>query len=530
MDQYPEVPAVVHSRSSLRLVAQALLRPKDISLAAFAAQHGRCSATFYNLFHRAERALRPGTPGPKRGQAEVERLRQRVHQVEGDLRDARARNDDLATQLRGAVVLDPQRLQALTAVMAVHNVTFRGMREVLSVAFGPAVAPSVGHLHALVATLGKCAQARLRTARESLRDRVECLAGDDVFLGGCAVKVLSEPRSNAVLAVGSWRWRQAEDWALWLEEFKVLRLFISDLGTDLVGAVDARELPHIIDFWHEMDWWREHLFEPLAKAELQHQRARDKLRARQRRCEGEALRLLRNEAAREETARARAEREFYLGCEAEGLLRETYAPLRPCGSPWTEATVQATLAALDATLQRISHVAASKVQDHVARNAHRYGTHRVLFESLSVKVKAGSEWTREEVLQTLAQARALHRRADDMRLAVGDQLAADRQARHLDALLARHCLDVSSLRRAWEDLVDWPRRSSSGTESFNNRLRVLQVVQRSVSDPRIALHALAFNLTPREQGRRKGVSPYAQLGVDLGQANRPWYELLRDAA
>ncbi len=54
------------------------------------------------------------------------------------------------------------------------------------------------------------------------------------------VKVVSEPRSNAILNVGRWRWHKGEDRALWLEEFRALRLFVSDFGSDLVWAIDAR--------------------------------------------------------------------------------------------------------------------------------------------------------------------------------------------------------------------------------------------------------------------------------------------------
>ncbi len=51
-------------------------------------------------------------------------------------------------------------------------------------------------------------------------------------------------------------------------------------------------------------------------------------------------------------------------------------------------------------------------------------------------------------------------------------MAADRQARRLVSALRRHCADLAEVRARWEDLMDWPCRSSSGTESFNNRLRV----------------------------------------------------------
>ena len=55
------------------------------------------------------------------------------------------------------------------------------------------------------------------------------------------------------------------------------------------------------------------------------------------------------------------------------------------------------------------------------------------------------------------------------------------------------------------------------------------MLHRTVSDEMLWLHALAWNLTPRREGRRTGQSPYAMLGVDIGQGNRPFYDVLLDA-
>ena len=169
-------------------------------------------------------------------------------------------------------------------------------------------------------------------------------------------------------------------------------------------------------------------------------------------------------------------------------------------------------------------------REHVERNAPRYGAHRALIDAIAIELRPSSAWRREDVLRALGQERALRRRANDMTLPVEEQMRADRQARGLAASLARHCANAAQVRARWEDLVEWPRRSSSGAESFNNRLRVLQVVQRSVSDERMALHALAHNLTVRREGRRRGQSPYQILGVDFAATDEPWYDVLLNAA
>ena len=109
-------------------------------------------------------------------------------------------------------------------------------------------------------------------------------------------------------------------------------------------------------------------------------------------------------------------------------------------------------------------------------------------------------------------------------------MAADRQARRLVSALHRHCANFAEVRAQWEDLVDWPRRSSSGTESFNRRLRVLEAVQRFASDSRIALHAVAHNLKRRTTGPRRGKSPYQMLGIDFATPGANRYDVLLDAA
>ena len=530
MVSYPRTTTAVQPGEPLDLIVRVLKRPEGQSVARVAADHDRSPAHVYNLLGRARSALQPRTPGPVAGEREALRLRTRVGELERQLDDARTRIRDLEKRLDGAVTLDPQRLARLELVMAGHNVTFRAMNDVLSVAFGARSAPSVATLHAHLDARGRAAKTLLDRARAQVCGTLACVAGDDVFLAGDAVKVLSEPRSNAILNVGRWPWHKGEDWALWLQEFGALKLFISDLGSDLVWAIDARAVPHVVDYWHEMDWWADEVFRPLARheKELREGLARD--RRAMERLHGQERVEARRALDRLERQRARAEREFYAACEAQDLVRRLYQPTQPGGLPWTDASVEAVVQQVRATLRRIVHAAGWAAREHVERNARRYAAHRVLMDAITIELRPGSPWRREEVLRALGQERALRRRANDMSLAVDEQMRADREARHLAAAVRRHCANAAAVRAAWTDLVDWPRRSSSGTESFNNRLRVLQVVQRSVSDGRMALHALAHNLTVRREGRRQGSSPYQILGIDFAASGKPWYDVLLEAA
>lgn len=555
MVSYPLTTTFVQPGETLGLVVRVLQRPDDQSVAHVAAANDCSPAHLYDLLARCREALQPRRPGPDPRAGKLLRLEARVAEFEADRARDRARIAELQGQLRGAVRLDPQRLARLEVVMAANNVPLRGMREILTVAFGARSAPSLGTLQAHVAAHGCKARKLLDRARAQVCPRLLCVACDDVFLQGDAVKVITEPRSNAVLQARRWPWHKGEDWALMLQEFTALLLLACDLGSDLTAAVDdtdpgrrierkarrsgapgaepvrvAHLLRQIIDYWHEMDWWEDEMFKPLDRL---HEALRKEIAEGTAKLAGlhgadrvEARRVLACVVRR----RATVEREYYVACEAQEQVRVLYQPLRPDGMPWTEADVVAAIDGVRTTLRRIVHEVGWSAREHVERHAHRYGTHRVLMDAIEVKLRPGSPWTRRDVFGALSQERELRRRSNDMRLPVEAMMAADRQARRLVSALRRHCANLAAVRASWEDLVDWPRRSSSGTESFNNRLRVLQVVQRYVSDERIALHALEHNLAPREDGRRRGQSPYQILGIDFAKTDKPWYDVLLEAA
>jgi hypothetical protein len=99
--------------------------------------------------------------------------------------------------------------------------------------------------------------------------------------------------------------------------------------------------------------------------------------------------------------------------------------------------------------------------------------------------------------------------------------AAQLELATLERELASQCANGALVMSSVKSLLRTPRRSSSQVEAFNSTLRVLQMLHRNVSDGLLGLHALAWNLRPRRQGRRRGASPYARLGVDLASDKRP---------
>lgn len=93
-------------------------------------------------------------------------------------------------------------------------------------------------------------------------------------------------------------------------------------------------------------------------------------------------------------------------------------------------------------------------------------------DRIPIEMRADGPWGPLEVPRALARERELRREANDMTRPVAEQIAADRRARQLAAGIQRHCVNAAAVRADWLDLVEYPRRSLSGAESFNRCLRV----------------------------------------------------------
>ncbi len=406
-------------------------------------------------------------------------------------------------------------------MLTVQHVSIRGIREVFA-ALGLR-APGNSTLVAWVREAGAAARRLMQRANTQLRPRVECLAGDDIFFHREAVKVLMEPVDAAVLEVLRWPDRSAESWQLWLADWPAHKLFVSDLGTDLTGATDRDQRPHQADLFHEGPWWREHIFEPLSR--IEQKRAKEALHALDRatRPEGPGRRLSAESVAKVEAARAEAEAQFFLAVKAEERLRELFEPLDPEGRRWTDDRVEDVLQEVCELLVQLPDAIGQPTWMHLHRHRHRWCAHRVLWDSVEVVLRDGATKSREQVLDValaVIAARRRERGAEDWATARAAQLELET----LERELASQCANGASVMSSVKSLLRTPRRSSSLVEAFNSTLRVLQMLHRNVSDGLLGLHALAWNLRPRREGRRRGASPYARLGVDFASAPRPWYD------
>lgn len=529
MQAYRKTPPTVHAaKQHLALVADFVTRDEDTSATAVGRNHGVSRAQVYKLVDRATAALVPRPPGPASGAVSVSVLQARLATSKDALSAAQVRITELEHQLTQTIEVTERRAHALELVLTVENVSQRGIQTIFDVAFDGQQRPSLGALNTRLRTAGQTARRLLDTARAQVRTEVTCLRGDDIFFARTPVKVVAEPRSVAILNVGRWPWHAAEDWALWLEEFGALRLFISDLGSDLLGAASDLNLPHQADFFHEMRWWEQKVFRPIDHAETA---AREQIRL----CEEGGVRR-RTPTARDrdemEGARALAvqyEADFFAAYAAVEQIRALFQPTQPDGTLWTDAAVDVVWDRIEQHLLAIRHPAGARAARHVTKHGHRFTTHRVLLDAIHVDLRPGTAWNAHTVRQAVLQVWSLEAQAAANNTPIAEAVTVQRRARRLRIALQRACCNLAAVEVALKRHCKYPPRSSSAIEALNSQLRVLQMVHRTVNDALLSLVALAWNLTPRREGRRKGRSPYEMLGVDLGQGNRPWYDVLLDA-
>ncbi|MDI7269225.1 MAG: hypothetical protein QME96_14645 [Myxococcota bacterium] len=488
----------------------------------------------YQMVSCAQAALVPGRPGPEPGWKEVARLQAEKAELRERVRVLEATVAERDEVLRRSVEVTQRRLAAVELVCFASNVSLRGTQEIVEAAFGEEYRPGLGSLQEQMVDHEKVARDLLDQARGQVRERLRCVMADDVYFHRVDVKVVADPDTMALLNLGRWKGSSGLDWAIWLEEYPNLDLVVSDLGKDLVGAVGQLGLPHAADFFHEMRWFDQKVLEPLSRAEAALREEWMRSLDRATRVEGPGRRL---SPAREEAARLRAEaaeREFFTAMTAVDRIRDLYDPINPrTRRLWTDKEAESALDEVIAMLSSLHHPAGRRGARHVREHRRRYYAHLVVFDAIEVPLRSGADWHPRSILNGLIRLWDLRRGLDEPGewRDYADWLDRRRLADTLERHLRRQCLDLDAVAVRLRKELHRPKRSSSGIESLNSRLRVLQMVHRNVSDGMLALYALSWNLKPREAGDpRGGDSPYDALGVDIGQGGgKPWYDVLLDA-
>ena len=403
-------PAVHRAEQRLAIVTAAATRDENTTVADVARDHDCPPAQVYSLRRRVIEALMPRQPGPA--------------PRSGPVAVTIPTTTETASP-HGAVVraIDPR---TLVCQLTARHVSVRGIHEVLAMLGLPGA--SCDAIVELLGKLGRAARRLLDRAADQLRAKLRCLAGDDIFFHRVAVKVLMEPESGAVLDVQRWPWRKAQEWKLWIEAWPALRLFVSDCGTDLVGATRELQMPHQADKFHERQWWTRYVFSPLSRRERKLAKALAKMRQRAANPATRGPRPTEAEIAQVERERATIEEEFYLAVAAEERLLPLFDPLTPRGRLWTQEEVDHTLSSVVEWLVELSMTLGLRITDHLYRYRAMWCAHRVLWDALDVQLAPGAAWTRAQVMDAILDrfaARREQNQAEDWHVGRAAQCRAD---------------------------------------------------------------------------------------------------------
>ena len=487
----------------------------------------------YALRDRALAALADKKPGPVPHHLDPDALQHDILRLQQCVEHLEQQNASLRLRLEQAVFVDKMRQQRFNLACSGRHVTLRATQELMEIAWGESHTLSLGALGNERSRWGKVARHIIDKARLLVKSDIRCVMGDDVYFHQQAIKVVAEPDSGAILNLGRWTGSSGADWALWLEDYDNLSLLVSDLAKDLVGAGTRRSVAHCADLFHEVRWFNDKILKPLEKRIEKCRKEYLSVLDRATRPTGPGRRLSAKAVEAAEAVLDDAETDYLVFAELFDEIRELYEPINPrTGRLWTATELEQIFRALLLRLSWWDHPIARRARKHLKSHQHRYTAWRVRFIELAEQVES-TNWSGMSVLNGLIRLQQLEAELADpsMWTDYASYLGRQRLHQQLQRRLRRACRNLDEIARLLARELGCVRRSSSGVESFNSRLRVAQYTHRHVTDDHLALLALKWNLCRRPADRRiAGQSPYDILGVDIGQGKKPWFDVLLDAA
>jgi hypothetical protein len=364
-----------------------------------------------------------------------------------------------------------------------------------------------------------------------MRVRVRCL--DDIFLHRAPVLRAIEPHSMAWMAGQRGPDRRGESWCEVITNWPCLEHVIADGGQGLERGVKLanaarctqgeatepvasqamtmgldvfhtqRELERVIQRqWKQAERQLDTASQAAAKVERYKRQGRDP-----RGVSGVAGRAWR-----------KAERLFDQAGNAQEAVHQIAAALSWFDAQGRLYCRQTAQAQLDAASQQLQGACWSKVKrllsdERTLRHVDR------LSEHLTAAV---SEPVLRDALTRLWYVN------DQMQQAQGDACVRLRQLVVIEQVLCeRLCPQWQSAYRRVDALLRHAVRASSAVECVNSVVRMHQGRHRHVSQGLLDLKRLYWNCRVFREGKRKGQSPYALLGLNLPSSN--WWQLLQMA-
>jgi len=514
----------------VRYIAEMVLREDGESVEQIASRAGFSRQHLYNLLHRLEQASLPRRPGPNPTTQQQERQTEANKKLKAENKELRQKLKKVQQERDERLEVTEDLISRINIFTAGHQFPVRPTRELIAFVFGGDKAPRIEKLLAERKQGGRAATRLRLKANGQIENELHTLAGDDVFLASSPVKVITEPESMAVIDLGLSSGVSGKEWELWLGGYPALSLLVSDLGVGLLKAAKDLGIEQSADWNHEQRWWHRDVLVGLLKRV-------DRALATYWPALDAATRPFgagrRGSIAAVEAAEAvveQCEADYFLALEVSETVLSLYQPVNPStGRLWHEKEIKALLEDSKEKLATISSPFARTARNHIHKHGARFTAYQYRIDAIEVERNEQEGWSRASILNGVLRLSELGRiqAAPAHWVDLATFWQRERLKRSLLARLKRACPNLEAVRTELKREIRRPKRSSSGVESLNNRLRTMQYVHRHLSDELISLWAFCHNLTPRRSPRQTTTaSPYNRLGVDIGQADKPWYDLL----
>jgi hypothetical protein len=482
------------------------------------AREWRTSRHFiYKLAERIQEAVdwrRPGRKEEDQTSREIERLRQRVRELEADC-------ETLRGQLEIAERLPEERRQRLLLELAMCPVSEEKIARCLKAAFDQA--PSTGWINQQINRAGAAALAIMQ--RPAVREALREAALDEIFNHHRPILTVVDPRTLMAVVPEAAENRRGETWKEVLKQYPNLELAASDQGSGLIKGVELSDSKLIrqADLFH----FKRHLHRDVRRLESHCYAAIEEVeRARQLIGKERLLESARIQAVLEyEAKNAALDRRL----EAFDWLEVIIEYLEEQFSPydWRRHQVR-------------SYKAAQLVVDEVLELLDQIGDLNLTPITRLIEKTRADLFTYLRVLeQRLKQIEFEWRLVDGSREAVYAAWARvwywqsrcgeseENQQQYLVALSGllywdKRVENASTIGERVVASLNQVVRASSAAECINSILRPYFSVKKHISQQYLALIALYWDMRPLKN--RGGQTPFEASGVDLG--TNDWIELL----
>jgi len=504
--------------------------PRASAAAVFCGRRGAVSClarqrgTSRQRLYREAKAV-AGAIDPRRQAARCAAHNRQRDQLQAELARCRAEATRLRQQLRGAVVLGPDKLAEFAATAQAVGVSLSAAHALLRVALGKAT-PSVASLGRLAHRAGHAARATLAVLDGFARGRAKQIAADEIFVGRKPVLMTVEQHSLCWLSGRLASSRDSREWAQEFAQLPALEQVTRDGGSGMEKGLildntrrqraGLKEVADQEDHFHILHRGRRGLREVRAKAARALKKAEQaQAKLKRDRRKGKVVNARYSAVAK---YWRQAEAAFDRWAAQERCFERLRAGLRLWTPEGLLNTPERAQAETEAALAGLTGPEWSRLcRGLIGPKAFTF-LRRVHQQLAALPVAA-------ELRAAAVRVEGLRRQPEALR---GEAVSAGA----LRGVLLGEELVLSLSReagtQAWalvRGVLAEAWRSSSLVENLNSVLRMQQRRQKRLTPGLLDLKRLYWNCHVFRAGRRKKQSPYERLGLKLPPGS--WWQLLQ---